>query len=70
MGMAQGLEIRSSSLVHELVKFAFSLPVSSEIDVNIRKKILQDTFRNLMPKELYTRPEKGLEVPLLSLLKE
>ena len=31
----------------------------------MRKRILQDTFRDLLPQELYNRPKKGFEVPLL-----
>ncbi|WP_235925667.1 asparagine synthase (glutamine-hydrolyzing) [Pontibacter burrus] len=68
MGMANGLEIRSPFLDHRVVKFAFSLPVSSKIDNVYQKKILQDAFRGLLPAELYRRPKKGFEVPLLSFL--
>ena len=31
----------------------------------MRKRILQDTFRDFLPEELYNRPKKGFEVPLL-----
>lgn len=68
MGMAHGLEIRSPFLDHKIVKFAFSLPVSSKIDASLRKKVLQDTFRKLLPQELYNRPKQGFEIPLLNLL--
>lgn len=68
MGMANGLEIRSPFLDHRLVKFAFSLPVASKIDNSYQKKILQDAFRHMLPAELYKRPKKGFEIPLLSFL--
>ncbi len=68
MGMANGLEIRSPFLDHRVVKFAFSLPVAAKIDGHLQKKLVQDTFRSLLPQELYNRPKKGFEVPLLSLL--
>ncbi|MCC9138104.1 asparagine synthase (glutamine-hydrolyzing) [Pontibacter silvestris] len=68
MGMAHGVEVRSPFLDHRLVKFAFSLPVSSKIALDIQKRILQDTFRNVLPSELYNRPKKGFEIPLLHLL--
>ena len=29
------------------------------------KRILKDTFRDVLPDELYTRPKRGFEVPLL-----
>lgn len=70
MGMAHGLEIRSPFLDHRLVKFAFSLPVASKLAGNMRKKILQDTFRSLLPAALYKRPKKGFEIPLQSLLQQ
>ncbi|MEJ8756236.1 asparagine synthase (glutamine-hydrolyzing) [Pontibacter sp. H259] len=68
MGMANGLEIRSPFLDHRLVKFAFSLPVASKIDSSYQKKILQDAFQDKLPTELYKRPKKGFEIPLLSFL--
>ncbi|MFD2248268.1 asparagine synthase (glutamine-hydrolyzing) [Pontibacter ruber] len=69
MGMAHGLEVRSPFLDHRVAKFAFSLPVSSKIDASIRKKILQDTYKSMLPPELYKRPKKGFEVPLADFLK-
>lgn len=68
MGMANSLEIRSPFLDHRLVKYAFSLPATSKINTGIRKKILQETFRDMLPPELFKRPKKGLEIPLLSFL--
>jgi asparagine synthase (glutamine-hydrolysing) len=65
MSMANSLEIRVPFLDHKVVQFANSLPESMKIDNNLRKKILQDTFRNDLPEELYNRQKKGFEVPLL-----
>lgn len=70
MGMANGLEIRSPYLDHRLVKFAFSLPAASKIDGAHQKKLLKDTFRTMLPPELYSREKKGFEIPLLSFLKK
>jgi len=69
MSMANGLEVRVPFLSHEVVDFAFSLPAEFKIDTGYRKKIVQDTFRDILPKELYQRPKKGFEVPLLKWLK-
>ncbi|OJJ20243.1 asparagine synthase (glutamine-hydrolyzing) [marine bacterium AO1-C] len=69
MSMANGLEVRVPFLSHEVVDFAFSLPAEFKIDAGYRKKIVQDTFRDILPKELYQRPKKGFEVPLLKWLK-
>ncbi len=65
MSMANSLEVRVPFLDHELAEFAFQLPIDSKITPKIRKRILQDTFRNILPAELYNRPKKGFEVPLL-----
>jgi asparagine synthase (glutamine-hydrolysing) len=65
MSMANSLEVRVPFLDVDLVNFAFSLPDSFKIDRTIRKKILQDAFRDILPPQLYNRPKKGFEVPLL-----
>lgn len=65
MSMRNSLEVRVPFLDYRIVEFAFSLPVSSKIDGVLKKKIVQDAFREQLPKELYNRPKKGFEVPLL-----
>jgi asparagine synthase (glutamine-hydrolysing) len=65
MSMANGLEVRTPFLDFEVVNFIFSLPEDFKINSGIRKRILQDTFRDILPAELYNRPKKGFEVPLL-----
>ena len=65
MSMANSLEVRVPFLDYEVVNFIFSLPADYKINHNIRKRILQDAFRDLLPDQLYNRPKKGFEVPLL-----
>ncbi|WKN30284.1 asparagine synthase (glutamine-hydrolyzing) [Porifericola rhodea] len=65
MSMAHGLEVRVPFLDHQLVEFAFSLPEDSKINSRMKKRIVQDTFRDILPAELYRRPKHGFEVPLL-----
>jgi asparagine synthase (glutamine-hydrolysing) len=65
MSMANSLEIRSPFLDYTVVDFAFSLPASFKINGQIKKRIVQDAFRHLLPAELYNRPKHGFEVPLL-----
>ncbi len=65
MSMANGLEVRVPFLDKDVVQFAFSLPESFKIDGRMRKKIVQDSFREMLPPELYKRPKHGFEVPLL-----
>ncbi len=65
MSMANSLEVRVPFLDHTLVEFAFQLPDESKINAQMKKRILQDAFRDVLPKELYKRPKHGFEVPLL-----
>jgi asparagine synthase (glutamine-hydrolysing) len=48
-----------------MVDFAFSLPSHFKVDGKMKKKIVQDAYKNFLPKELYNRPKHGFEVPLL-----
>lgn len=65
MSMANSLEVRTPFLDVEVVNFIFSLPEDFKINSDIRKRILQDAFRDILPAQLYNRPKKGFEVPLL-----
>lgn len=65
MSMARGLEVRVPFLDYTVVDFIFSLPDSYKITPQLRKRILQDAFKDILPAELYNRPKKGFEVPLL-----
>lgn len=65
MSMANSLEVRTPFLDFEVVNFIFSLPEDFKINSGIRKRILQDAFRDVLPAQLYRRPKKGFEVPLL-----
>jgi asparagine synthase (glutamine-hydrolysing) len=66
MSMANGLEVRVPFLDYEVVNFIFSLPSDFKINKNLRKRVLQDAFRDVLPAQLYNRPKKGFEVPLLN----
>lgn len=66
MSMANSLEVRVPFLDHRLVNFVFSLPDSFKINPHMRKRLLQDTYRDILPHELYQRPKHGFEVPLMN----
>jgi asparagine synthase (glutamine-hydrolysing) len=70
MSMANSLEVRTPFLDHEIVNFAFSLKSDFKIQANIKKRIVQDAFRDILPEELYNRPKHGFEVPLLNWFKK
>ena len=69
MSMANSLEVRTPFLDHNVVDFAFSLPDEYKINKTMKKRILQDAFRNYLPAEIYQRPKHGFEVPLLKWFK-
>lgn len=64
MSMDNSLEVRTPFLDHTFVQFVNSLPAEYKINGTMKKRILQDAFRNDLPEELYNRPKKGFEVPL------
>ena len=70
MSMANSLEVRVPFLDYEVVNFLFSLPDDFKINGAIRKRILHDAFRDILPPELYNRPKKGFEVPMLKWLRK
>jgi asparagine synthase (glutamine-hydrolysing) len=65
MSMANSLEIRSPFLDQEVVEFAFGLPASYKINAKMKKRLVQDAFRDMLPAELYNRPKQGFDIPLL-----
>lgn len=69
MSMAHGLEVRTPFLDFEVVNFLFSLPGDFKINGNMRKRLLQDAFKDILPSKLYKRPKKGFEVPMLKWLR-
>ena len=64
MSMAHALEVRVPFLDHRVVNFAFGLPSHYKINGQMKKRILQDAVKYLLPKELYNRPKHGFDVPL------
>jgi len=69
MSMANSLEVRTPFLDHNVVDYAFSLPVDFKINASTRKKILIDAFGHLLPEEILSKPKKGFEVPMLKWLR-
>ena len=65
MSMANSLEVRVPFLDHHLVEYVQSIPGEYKVHNNMKKRILQDAFREILPEALYGRPKQGFEVPLL-----
>lgn len=64
MSMANSIELRSPFLDRDVVDFAFSIPAEYKVEKKLKKKIVQDAFKTILPIELYNRPKRGFEVPL------
>ena len=64
MSMENSLEVRTPFLDYTFVEFVNFLPPEYKINAGMKKRILQDAFRDDLPDELYNRPKKGFEVPL------
>lgn len=69
MSMANSLEVRVPFLDHRVVEFAFSLSENFKLDKQIKKKILQEAFKDELPDTLFNRPKHGFEVPIGQWLK-
>ncbi len=68
MSMAQSLEVRTPFLDYRVVDYVMGLPAEYKINATMRKRIVQDAFRSILPPELYNRPKQGFEVPVRGLL--
>ncbi len=62
--MAVSLETRVPFLDHELVQFAWSLPLSTNLREGVGKWPLRQLLYRHVPKDLIERPKMGFSVPL------
>jgi asparagine synthase (glutamine-hydrolysing) len=62
--MAVGLETRVPFLDHQLVEFAWSLPLSTNLQEGVGKWPLRQLLYRHVPKDLIERPKMGFSVPL------
>lgn len=65
MSMAHGLEVRTPLLDQHVVKQAFRFPEMFKVNHFQGKKILKETFEDILTPGILNRPKKGFEVPLL-----
>ena len=70
MSMAHGLEVRVPFLDARVVKWANAQPAVSKFGPDYSKKLLRDTFDDLLPRDIFDRPKKGFEVPMLYFLRK
>jgi asparagine synthase (glutamine-hydrolysing) len=62
--MAHALECRQPFLDHRVVELAMSIPIDYKLRGGHGKRILLDTFADLIPKPIRKRPKMGFGVPL------
>jgi asparagine synthase (glutamine-hydrolysing) len=62
--MAHSLEARQPLLDYRLVEWAAALPSHLKLRGNQGKFLLRQTFNELLPKEIWTRPKMGFGVPI------
>jgi asparagine synthase (glutamine-hydrolysing) len=69
MAMACGVEVRVPFLDPDLVSLAASLPETLKIHGGSGKWILKESVRDLLPREILTRPKSGFGAPLRTWLR-
>ncbi len=62
--MMHSLEVRVPFLDHEVVEAAMAMPAHFKIDRGLRKRILVDAYRGLLPDVVLDRSKQGFEVPI------
>ncbi len=62
--MAASLEARVPLLDHELVSFAWQLPLQAKVRDDRPKWLLRQVLENYVPRSMFDRPKKGFSVPL------
>lgn len=62
--MGNSLEVRQPFLDHRVVELAARLPVSLKFTKGKGKRILDNTFGDLLPDEIWNRPKMGFGVPM------
>ena len=63
--MANSLETRSPFLDQKVIEFAYRLPSQLKLKgINGTKWILKETFKDMLPKQIYKRGKMGFGIPL------
>ena len=62
--MLASLETRVPLLNREIIEFAFNVPTKFKINKTDKKIIFKDTFKDMLPQELFKAPKHGFNVPI------
>jgi asparagine synthase (glutamine-hydrolysing) len=63
MSMTHGVEIRVPFLDNEVIKPAFSITENVKYSGALPKQLLIDSFKDVLPKEIWDRPKMGFSFP-------
>jgi asparagine synthase (glutamine-hydrolysing) len=64
MSMANSLEVRVPMLDHRVVELAFEIPVAEKLQRGVTKRVLKETFQDLLPPGHTRQPKSGFEIPI------
>ncbi len=67
--MLNSLEARVPLLDHKLAELSFKIPSELKLKGNIKKYILKETVKNILPPEILSHKKQGFSVPLNSWFK-
>lgn len=70
MSMSVGLEVRVPYLDYPTVEFVQSLPFEYKLKKGVSKRILKETFADLLPSEILSAPKKGFNFPLATWMRD
>jgi len=70
MCMMNSLEARVPFLDSKIVDFSFQIPLDFKLKGSVKKRILKDAFKDLLPKETFGFSKKGFGPPLRVWFKE
>ena len=69
MSMAHGVEIRVPFLDNEVIRPAFSMADNIKYKAGLPKQLLIDSFKSILPKEIWDRPKMGFSFPFAEWLR-
>jgi asparagine synthase (glutamine-hydrolysing) len=64
MSMRNSLEVRVPLLDHRVVELAFEIPGPEKLRRGVTKRVLKETFKDLLPLGHTRQPKRGFEIPI------
>jgi asparagine synthase (glutamine-hydrolysing) len=62
--MLNSIECRAPYLDHRLMEFSYQIPDNFLINGQNKKRILKDTFSDMLPKDFFSASKSGFEMPI------